>query len=201
MDGTLGPVANVKTERAAWIDAGLDALAEAGPDAVTVEGLARRLGVTKGGFYGHFANRQALLAAMLDTWERDATRAVVDRVHAEHLDPGPSAARAAQLTWAEGRLSGVDLAVRDWARRDPDAAARLRRVDTYRLDYLRTQMRALCPDPREAEARSLLAYAAAIGMRYSGIPAAELGDAGRDAVELITSPGSLRPVTDPGRAR
>jgi AcrR family transcriptional regulator len=201
MDGTLHRVANVKTERSAWIDAGLDVLAEAGPDAVTVEGLARRLGVTKGGFYGHFANRQALLDAMLDTWEQDATRAVVDRVHAEHLEPGPSAFRAAELTWADGRLSRVDLAVRDWARRDPDAAERLRRVDTYRLDYLRTQMNALCPDPREAEARSLLAYAAAIGMRYSGIPAAELGAGRQDAIDLITAPGSLRPVTDPDRGR
>lgn len=184
-------MAYAKTERSAWIETGLDVLAESGPDAVTVEGLARRLGVTKGGFYGYFAHRRALLDALLDTWEQDATRAVIDRVHAEHLEPGRNAFRAAELTWAEGRLSQVDLAVRDWARRDPEAAERLRRVDTYRLDYLRTQMSALCPDPREAEARSLLAYAAAIGMRYSGIPAAELGAGRQDAIDLITTPGTL----------
>ena len=35
-------------------------MAEEGVDAVRVEAVARRIGVTKGGFYGHFADRQAL---------------------------------------------------------------------------------------------------------------------------------------------
>jgi hypothetical protein len=36
---------------------------------VQVEVLARPLGVTKGGFYGHFADRNALLGEMLDAWD------------------------------------------------------------------------------------------------------------------------------------
>jgi AcrR family transcriptional regulator len=41
----------------------------AGPDAVRVEALAQALGVTRGGFYGHFADRNALLGEMLDAWD------------------------------------------------------------------------------------------------------------------------------------
>ena len=37
--------------------------------AVAVEPLAVRLGATKGSFYWHFANRDALLQAALDLWE------------------------------------------------------------------------------------------------------------------------------------
>ena len=54
-----------RTPRSRWIEEGLLALAAGGPDAVRVEALAQALGVTKGGFYGHFADRNALL-------ERDA---------------------------------------------------------------------------------------------------------------------------------
>ena len=62
-----------RTPRDRWIEQGLQALATGGPDAVRVEVLAKELGVTKGGFYGSFADRDALLEAMLDTWEREST--------------------------------------------------------------------------------------------------------------------------------
>src|ERR1700728_3259429 len=44
-----------RTPHIAWIDAGLQALAAGGPDSVRIEALAKSLGVTRGGFYGHFA--------------------------------------------------------------------------------------------------------------------------------------------------
>ena len=56
-------MANVRTPREAWIEAALQALATGGPDAIRVEALAASLGVSKGGFYWHFENRQALLDA------------------------------------------------------------------------------------------------------------------------------------------
>ena len=69
-----------RTRRSQWIAAGLHALAGGGPDAVRVEALAAGLGVTKGGFYGHFADRNALLEEMLDSWERMSTDEVLERV-------------------------------------------------------------------------------------------------------------------------
>ena len=53
-----------------------------GPDAVRVEALAQALGVTKGGFYWHFADRRALLDEMLDAWERSLVDEVIARVEA-----------------------------------------------------------------------------------------------------------------------
>ena len=70
-----------RTPRAAWIEGGLRALAAGGgPDAVRVETLAKSLGVTRGGFYGQFKDRGALLDAMLDTWEQAATDEVQEQV-------------------------------------------------------------------------------------------------------------------------
>src|SRR5690242_9998004 len=53
-----------------WEQAALDVIAEQGVAAVTVESLARQLGVTKGSFYWHFPTREALLKAALERWER-----------------------------------------------------------------------------------------------------------------------------------
>src|SRR5260370_15105330 len=69
-----------RTPRGRWIEEGLRALAAGGPDAVRVEALAQALGVTKGGFYAHFADRNALLEEMLDSWARMSTDEVLERV-------------------------------------------------------------------------------------------------------------------------
>ncbi|MEM9033610.1 MAG: TetR/AcrR family transcriptional regulator [Actinomycetota bacterium] len=51
-----------------WISVALDALADAGLPGVAVEPLAADLGVTKGSFYSHFADRPALISAAIDEW-------------------------------------------------------------------------------------------------------------------------------------
>lgn len=157
--------APTRTPRSAWIDAGLRALASGGPDAVRIEPIAKALGVTRGGFYWHFADRGALLDDLLDTWERRATDEVLERVEREGGDARTKARQAGALTFSAALLP-VDLAVRDWSRRDPAVAERLRRVDTRRMDYLRTQFAAFCADPDEVEARCLLAFALVIGNHF-----------------------------------
>jgi AcrR family transcriptional regulator len=147
------------------VAAALRALAAGGPDAVRVESLAQAIGVTKGGFYGHFADRNELLAEMLDTWERRSTDEVLERVEREGGDPMTKARRAGVLTFADD-LREIDLAVRDWARRDGAVAARLRRVDNRRMDYLRAQFGTFCTDEDELEARCLIAFAVAVGSHF-----------------------------------
>jgi AcrR family transcriptional regulator len=72
-------VAQTRTPKSVWIDAGLRALAAGGPDAVRVELIAQELGVTRGGFYWHFPSRQALLEEMLNTWEHRSTDEALER--------------------------------------------------------------------------------------------------------------------------
>lgn len=154
-----------RTPRDRWVDAGLDALAAGGPDAVRVEALATELGVTKGGFYGHFPNREALLTALLDEWERRVTDVVLRRVEAAGGAAAAKMRRAGALTFSEEVLP-IDLAVRAWAHRDESVAARLRHVDNVRIGLLREQFATYVSDPDEIEARSLLAFATAIGHHF-----------------------------------
>lgn len=153
-----------RTPRAKWVEAGLDALATGGPRAVRIEALAKGLGVTKGGFYGFFADREALLQEMLETWERQA----IDESLAAVADEGDSRTRIhrlGMLTFAEERLP-VEFAIRAWAQHDATVAARLRRVDNRRMEVLREAISAYCGDPDEVEARSLLAFCAAIAEHF-----------------------------------
>ncbi len=158
-------MAAARTPRASWIEEGLRALSAGGPDAVRVESLARTQGVTKGGFYGYFADRNALLEEMLDTWERRSTDEVIDRVERQGGDAMAKSRRAAALTFSD-ELLPIDLAVRDWSRRDPPVADRLRRVDNRRMKYLRSLLSTVCADEDELEARCLVAFSVAIGSHF-----------------------------------
>src|SRR5260370_14755379 len=131
------PVANVRTPRGAWVDAALQALAAGGPDAVRVEALAVRLGVSKGGFYWHFTDRQALLEEMLDTWEKAGTEDIIARVDSQ---PGDARAKLQKLFDITSSPEGlaVELAVRDWSRRDSDVAGPLRRADNRLVGFRRS---------------------------------------------------------------
>lgn len=152
----------LRTPRKRWVEAGLQALAAGGVESVRIESLARTLGVTKGGFYGYFANRDALLSEMLDTWERQTVQDVIERVAREHDDLLDRVRLAGQLTFTDQGLP-IDLAIRHWARHDDDVAERLRRVDHRRMQLLRDALGAVSGDPDEVEARCLLAFSLAIG--------------------------------------
>jgi AcrR family transcriptional regulator len=158
-------VATVRTPRRRWIEAGLQALAAGGPDAVRVEALAQALGVTKGGFYGYFADRNALLHEMLDAWERMAVDETIETVQRKGGDVRTRIRRAGVLTFS-AELLPIDLAVREWARRDAAVAERLRRVDNRRMAYLREMFGEISRDEEEAEARSMLAFSLAIGHHF-----------------------------------
>jgi AcrR family transcriptional regulator len=154
-----------RTPPGKWIEEGLRALAAGGPDAVRVEALARELGVTKGGFYNHFDSRPALLDEMLDTWERLVIDQVIDRVEAGGGDATAKLRRMFALGSSRaGDLIRIELAIREWARRDRSVARRLKRIDNRRIEYLRSLFGELCSDPEEIEVRCLTALALFIGV-------------------------------------
>jgi AcrR family transcriptional regulator len=157
--------AQTRTPKNVWIDAGLRALAAGGPDAVRVDVIAQELGVTRGGFYWHFPNRQAFLEELLNTWEHRSTDEALERVEKEGGDARDKVRRAGMFTFST-ELLPIDLAIRDWARRDRSVAKRLRRVDNRRMDYLRSMIGTFIDDADDVEARGMLAFSLAIGSHF-----------------------------------
>lgn len=157
-------MAPARTPRSRWIEEGLRALAEGGPDAVRVEALAQAIGVSKGGFYWYFDDRRALLDELLDAWEQMSTDDVVEQIESGGGDARTILGRLFALAGEELLL--IDLAVREWARRDRHVAARLRRVDNRRMEYMRSLFSSFCPDPDEVEIRCVLALSLWIGSHF-----------------------------------
>jgi AcrR family transcriptional regulator len=161
-------MAPARTPRSKWIEEGLRALAAGGPDAVRIEPLAQALGVTKGGFYWHFADRQALLHEMLEAWERTVIDEAIERVESKGGDARAKLRRLFALAAAgdNRELLKADLAIRDWSRRDKSVAERLRRVDNRRMDYMRSLFEAFCPDEEEVEARCMVVFSLFVGSPF-----------------------------------
>jgi len=160
-------MAKTRTPRSAWIEAALQALASGGPEGIRVEALATQLGVSKGGFYWHFKDRAALIEEMLDSWEQSVVTDVIAEVESE---PGESRAKLQHLfelaIAASGGILPVELALRDWSRRDAEVAARLHRIDNQRMEYLRSLFGPICVDEDDVEARSILAFSLFIGSSF-----------------------------------
>jgi AcrR family transcriptional regulator len=175
-------MAVARTPADRWIDAGLQALASGGPDAVRVETLARTLGVTKGGFYWHFEDRGALLNEMLDAFERAGVDDVIEAVERGGGDARVRLHRLFAITTAS-KGTRVELAIRDWARRDRSVARRLRRVDNRRMEYLRTLFAEISCDKDEIEIRSMLTMSLYIGSHFV---TADHGDRTRADVVRLT---------------
>jgi AcrR family transcriptional regulator len=181
--------APTRTPRATWIEEGLRALGVGGPDAVRVEKLAQTLGVTKGGFYWHFEDRPALLEEMLAAWERLVVDEVIVRVESEGGDARARLRRLSALAGSSPDLMRIELAVRDWARRDEGVARRLKRVDNRRMGYMRSLFGEFCADEDEVEARCMVAFSIFIGNHFI---AADHGTRTRAEVLRLTLAGLMR---------
>ncbi len=176
-----------------WVQAALAAIAEGGLAAVAVEPLARRLEVSKGSFYWHFPNRDALVAATLEEWERAETERPIERVRVV----GDPAERLRALTAAAfaDRTGGLRDAALAASADHPLVQPVLRRVTARRLAYLADAFAELgCPEA-DARRRALLVYTAYLGLFHylratgpAGLTEAELRAYARDLLDAFVQP-------------
>jgi AcrR family transcriptional regulator len=148
-----------------WVDAALELLVDHGIDAVRVDVLAKRIGVTRGSFYWHFRDRDDLLSAVLRHWQQVTTERLIERWEAAAAAGQTSAQQVRELMTlprrgrTAARAARIELAMRAWARRDAAARKALDEIDGRRIDWGTGRFRALGFDDEEARARSFLLYA------------------------------------------
>src|ERR1051325_12078729 len=148
----------------AWVAAAFDALAEGGVDAVRVEPLAKALGITKGSFYWHFADRRAQLDAMLTAWADGRIGAIREQATARGA-PEAVLGDLADLYTRHANLRGltIELAIRSLARTDEAAAKAVRSVDRERLRHVGELFGALGWAGGQAQERAILFYSYLFG--------------------------------------
>jgi len=151
-----------RLSRQDWVRAALEAIAEGGLAAVAVVPLAKRLGTTKGSFYWHFPNRDALVEAALAEWEETHTGAVIAEIEAASDDPLEQIRllfkRVTELA-ARDRIELALLATAD----HPPVESALDRVTRRRIEFVAQLFQRLGISRAEARRRALLAYSAYLG--------------------------------------
>jgi AcrR family transcriptional regulator len=161
---------NIKIPRQGWLECAKVLLIEEGIGMVKVDRLARRLKVTRGGFYYHFDSHHALLESLLKMW----------RGHNQFVSPDldvstPEAAyRALEsltsvLIHEDGYDHQFDMAVREWARISVPVAEIVRQVDEERIRALRRIMSGLGCGTKEADIRARVFYYHQIGYYALGV--------------------------------
>lgn len=147
-----------------WLDAAYAMLVDAGVEAVKVMPLAERLGLSRTSFYWHFADREALLAGLVDRWRAKNTGNLVAQCQA------PATTIAAGMLnlfdcWVEPDLfdSRLEFAMRTWALTDPGVEAAMTEADAMRLDAITELFRRFGYAEAEADTRARTLYLTQVG--------------------------------------
>lgn len=165
--------------RDAWLNAARAALVEEGTAGVEVNKLAKRLGVSRGGFYWFFRSRQHLLDELLRYWAQSSGalfEGLLERTGRTRRTGrnGSRGAREFQSLvelWV-GRSDydpRWDGAVRDWARTSARVLEAVRRVDAGRIAILERIFHDLGYRGTEAHIRARITYYHQVGYYALGI--------------------------------
>jgi AcrR family transcriptional regulator len=143
-----------------WVAAAYERFREEGLGGVRVEAVARDLGTTKGSFYHHFADRAALVGAVMDRWEAEETDKFIVEADAA---PGPRQ-RLEVLFRSIGRrrFPGEESLYLDAEREGVTDC--VREVTARRAEYVAAALVELGIEPGEARRRALATVGAVLGL-------------------------------------
>ena len=187
-----------------WTTAALAAIADGGLAAVGVEPLAARLGATKGSFYWHFKNRDALIQAALDRWERERTETVIDDLEREP-DPAVRLKKLLGATFKRAPSDRAEIALLANPGH-PAALHAVRRAAERRITYISQQLEALGWTRADAHDRAVLLYYIYVGYLQMAHVAPEVisggdGDRRRQAGLVFDALAANEPQAAPARRR
>jgi AcrR family transcriptional regulator len=157
-----------KLNRHRWLTAGLQTLANEGPEGLKIMPIAAQLGATKGSFYWHFKNLEDYQSALLEEWERCYTQ---EAIH--FLENSPDDPKSKLRTWITGAAyadTKLDRAIRSWSLHHPAAREARIRVDADRISYLVKLLHGVGWPKEDAQSLGEWTYCAWVG--YATLDAA-----------------------------
>ncbi|MCP4200272.1 MAG: TetR/AcrR family transcriptional regulator [Proteobacteria bacterium] len=138
-----------------WLEAALKLLETEGCESVRVEALAKKLNISKSGFYWHFKNRNTLLEELKAYWVDQFTKNITDDQSLQALPGAERLAMASHLirTRQENRY---DLAFYSWAQKDLNIRELVQDVRDIRMTFIRKAFEDIGYSGEELEARARL---------------------------------------------
>jgi AcrR family transcriptional regulator len=138
-----------------WLEAAMHLLCDRSIADITVEGLAKELGIAKSGFYWHFKSRDQMLYELLDHWVHEFTEVITENVEIYKLEPKRRLALCAEMI-LEHCLTRYEIGIRQWALSDAKAARMVKKGNKLRLDFIRETFAELGFSANDLEMRTML---------------------------------------------
>lgn len=149
--------------RADWLKTALDLFKTEGIEAVRVTRMAQARGVTRGSFYWHFKRREDLQNALVSYWRQKNVQSVLTALDdAQSLDDGILSLFSAWLD-PDRFEPGLDMAMRDWARRSESASQAVNEADEQCMNAIAQFYERHGFVKTDARARARTIYACQIG--------------------------------------
>ncbi|KQS05006.1 hypothetical protein ASG11_12730 [Sphingomonas sp. Leaf357] len=146
-----------------WVAVAQKVLVKSGIDDVKVDRLAKLMHVTRGSFYWHFEDREALLDALLDDWRGHNLREI-EEISARWATNPPDFVEVMHIWLGEDPIvPQVDTAIRAWARKSPDVARLVHETDDAWVALLQNHFRKMGMGPDESLVRARVVYFHQIG--------------------------------------
>lgn len=169
--GVVTASPRTKATRDDWIQAAVDRLTVEPIDQLKILSLAGDIGVSRSSFYWYFDDPAELRQELLERWQHNTT-SIVER-SCRRTDTPVAACLAVFECWADSSAydAALDLAVRDWGRRDTAVAAQVADADATRLEALTVMFGRHGFDDVESLVRARLLYHSQVG--YYAVGTAE----------------------------
>jgi AcrR family transcriptional regulator len=170
-----------------WTARALDLLISEGVGALKVARLCRELGVTKGSFYWHFADLEALKKAVADRW-CDQTRRALTETSALTDVPPLERIRMMAASLLEDRSWSVERTLREWAHSDPQVAETIAASEQHVFELVQRALKELGHTDKDARLRTGLLVYAGIGFAHGqhSLPRPTMADLD-DLVDFLAS--------------
>jgi len=138
-----------------WIDFALTTLVRDGYEALKADVLARKLRVSRGSFYWHFADLGAFHALVIERWKRVATEAIIADIE-RHAAAEQRLEALLHHAFTHG--AAIELRMRAWADNNAAAARALADIDGRRRRYIEQLLQQAGIAPEIAAARTQILY-------------------------------------------
>ncbi|MGC3940784.1 TetR/AcrR family transcriptional regulator [Roseobacter sp. EG26] len=149
------PRSRERATRQVWLNAAYDLFVSEGIEAVKIMALAKKLELTRTGFYWHFKDLDDLHAEIIQIWQTRNTGIMVQRCEM------PADSLCAALfnlvdCWIDPDLfdAPLDLAIRNWARNDEKLQKLVENSDEMRVAAVQAVFQKFGVDPDMAHYRA-----------------------------------------------
>ena len=137
------PAGTLRLSREDFLERSLQVILKEGGEQLRIDRLVAKLGITKGSFYWHFADREDFVCSLLEYWDRTMNRSAGSLVTESESDDPIENLRRLMLAVFENNFDRGDITFRAWAAHDPLVAKLVRKADRYRFGVVTSLFEAM----------------------------------------------------------